>query len=84
MKDDISHLQLKLSESLQSSKNSTKIKVYSDTHHSRFSHRLSIDYNPTGVEDTEDFSEHFCDELQLQSQDVTGTLEEMQKPLKES
>jgi hypothetical protein len=56
MKDDITQLQQKLSESLQTIEKSTKINVYNDTHRARLSDKHSIDYNPSDVEDTEEFS----------------------------
>jgi hypothetical protein len=56
MKDDITQLQQKLSESLQTIEKSTKINVYNDTHRARLSDKHSIDYNPSDLEDTEEFS----------------------------
>jgi hypothetical protein len=84
MKDDIIKLQSKLSETLHHIQESSKLTCYSETHHGSFSNRHSIDYNPSGMEDIDNFTEFLCDELELRSLDMTGSMEEMLQRLKQS
>ncbi len=62
MKRDIDELQAKLSESLDNIQKASKVHLYQNTHHGRYSEKNSIDYNPSGLEDIEECSEFLCDE----------------------
>ncbi len=57
----------------------SKIYVYPESYHGLFSGKNSIDYNPAGLEDIEQFSELLFDKLELRSLDMTGSIEEMQQ-----
>jgi hypothetical protein len=84
MKQTIEHLRANLSNSLETILNSSKMCMYPESHRARFSDKNSIDYNPTGVEDTEVFSELLSDELEIRSLDMTGSIEDMRARLKEA
>jgi hypothetical protein len=65
MKHTIEQLRTTLSNFLEAISNFSKICVYHETHHARFSDKNSVDYNPTGVEDIELFSELLSYELEV-------------------
>jgi hypothetical protein len=65
MKNDVTELQAKLSESLENIEKSTKVCVYHDNHHGRYSEKNSIDHKPLGMEYIEEYSEFICDEMEL-------------------
>jgi hypothetical protein len=56
--------------------------MYPESHRAHFSDKNSIDYNRTGNEDTEVFSELLSDELEIRSLDMTGSIEEYESAVK--
>ncbi len=84
MKQTNEQLRANLSNSLETILNSSKMCMYPENHRARFSEKNSVDYNPTGVEDTEVFSELLSDELEIRSLDMTGSIEDMRAQLKEA
>jgi hypothetical protein len=83
MTENIEQLQCQLSCSLELTEKESRLKVCSNNHRGHFSESNSIDYNPLGAEDIERFPGLLSDELELQSLDMTGMLEEMRQQLKE-
>jgi hypothetical protein len=78
MKENISEIQLKLTESIESIEQQSKLKLYSQDNIARKSDRNSIDYEPA------EYTELLHEELELRNLDMTGSLEEMCDRLKES
>jgi hypothetical protein len=84
MKDNISELQLKLTESFETIEQQSKLKLYSLDNMARKSDRNSIDYEPADANDAAEYTDLLYEELELRSLDMTGSLEEMRDRLKES
>ncbi len=83
MKDNISEIQSKLTESFDSIEQQSKLKLYPLDHAARTNDRNSIDYEPTNADDAAEFMELLYEELELRSLDMTGSLDELHNRLRE-